>query len=134
MTRQEKQNFIDQLIDEVKREVNLGNDFNYFLDGISDYLYIDNFEDVKSKEQFFDKVEDVIDEFINWQEIIYHYDALDFLKFNDLNFAIAIEEVENIGFDVKELHPSLLATLVLQAILRDEVFDIVYRLRRGASK
>jgi len=65
MTRQEKQNFIDQLIDEVKREVNLGNDFNYFLDGISDYLYIDNFEDVKSKEQFFDKVEDVIDEFIN---------------------------------------------------------------------
>jgi len=59
---------------------------------------------------------------------------LDFLKFNDLNFAIAIEEVENIGFEVKELYPSLLATLVLQAILRDEVFDIVYRLRRGASK
>ena len=65
MTRQEKQNFIDQLIDEVKREVNLGDGFNYFLDGISDYLYIDNFEDVKDKEDFFDKVEDLIDDFIN---------------------------------------------------------------------
>ena len=65
ITIQEKQNFIDQLIDEVKKEVNLGDDFNYFLDGISDYLYIDNFEDVKDKEDFFDKVEDVIDEFIN---------------------------------------------------------------------
>jgi len=65
ITIQEKENFIDQLIDEVKKGVNLGNGFNYFLDGISDYLYLDNFEDVKDKEDFFDKVEDVIDEFIN---------------------------------------------------------------------
>ena len=134
MTRQEKQNFIDQLIDEVKREVNLGNDFNYFLDGISDYLYIDNFEDVKSKEKFFDKVEDLIDDFINWQEFIYNYDSLDFLKFNDLDLSISLEEAKQLWFEIEDLNPGLLATLVLQAILRDEVFDIVYRLRRGASK
>ena len=59
---------------------------------------------------------------------------MDFLKENDLNFAIAIEEAKGLGFDIEDINPSLLASLALQSILGEEIFYIFNRLKEEASK
>ena len=134
ITIQEKENFIDQLINEVEKEVWIWKDFKYFLNDFEDYLSIDNFEDVKDKEQFLDEVENSIDEFIKDQEFIYNDESLDFLKENDLDFSISIEEAKGLGFDIEDINPSLLASLALQSILWEEIFYIFNRLKEEASK
>ena len=133
MTKQEKESFINQLIDEVKREVWLWKDYNYFLDDLQDYVNIDNLEDVEYKDDFLEEVENLIDEFIRDQELIYHNESLDFLKFNDLDFSISISEAKELGFNMVDLNPGLLATLALQYILRDEIFYILNRLKEETS-
>ena len=134
ITIQERENFIDQLIDEVEKEIWIWKDFKYFLNDFQDYLSIDNFENIESKEQFLDEVEDAIDEFIRDQEFIYNNESLDFLKENDLDFSISIEEAKGLGFDIEDINPSLLATLTLQSILREEIFYIFNKLKEEASK
>ena len=95
---------------------------------------MDNLEDVEDKDDFLEEVENLIDEFIRDQELIYHNESLDFLKFNDLDFSISISEAKELGFNMEDLNPGLLATLALQYILRDEIFYILNRLKEETSK
>lgn len=74
------------------------------------------------------KVEDEIfnsyDEAVNYcyeQEIIYYYNAMEYLSENDASLNEGLELASELGYELKDLNSEILATLLYQQELIDSI-------------
>ena len=58
------------------------------------------------------------------QEIIYYYKAMEYLKENDNSLNLSLEIAGELGFDTYSLNSELLATLLYQDNLRNELYNL----------
>ena len=63
---------------------------------------------------------------IREQEVIYYSTALDYLKDNDPSLSISIGLAHDFGFDLKNINSELLATLLLQEELMEDLSSFIY--------
>ena len=63
-------------------------------------------------------------EFVYSQEIIYYYKAMEYLKENDNSLNLSLEIAGELGFDTYSLNSELLATLLYQDNLRNELYNL----------
>lgn len=72
----------------------------------------------------FDEFIEAIQDYINEQEIIYYSKAIDFLRDNDTSLKDSLELAIEYGFSLKNLSSEILATLLHQSILNDDLNNI----------
>ena len=72
-----------------------------------------------------------VDEFIEQalegiysQEIIYYYKAMEYLQEHDNSLNLSLDIAEELGFQVSDLNSELLATLLYQDNLRNELYNL----------
>lgn len=65
-----------------------------------------------------------IKEEIQQQEVIYYYNAIKFLKEFDPSLSDSLEIAENWGYTVSSLNSEILATILLQSMLLEELEKI----------
>ena len=58
------------------------------------------------------------------QEIIYYYKAMEYLKENDNSLNLSLEIADELGFETSSLNSELLATLLYQNNLRNELYNL----------
>ena len=58
------------------------------------------------------------------QEIIYYYKAMEYLKEHDNSLNLSLEIAGELGFDTYSLNSELLATLLYQDNLRNELYNL----------
>lgn len=75
-------------------------------------------------EDIVDNIDDDIEEIINQLEVTYHAVAIEFLAKEDPSLRYSLEIANEYGFDISNLHSELLATLLLQSMVRDEIDEI----------
>ena len=78
-------------------------------------------DDCESKADFGRKAED----FINEQEIIYNSKAMDFLAKHDPSLLESLGIAGNMGYTLDKLNSEILATILYQDLLRQELSDIL---------
>ena len=93
--------------------------------------YID-FDDVFYKEKEFKNKEDfeeeVIDNFISATEITHYSNALKYLKENDPGLQESLEIAWDFGYTCDKVNSELLATLLLQSILQEELQELLNKI------
>ena len=62
---------------------------------------------------------------IREQEIVYYTSAMDYLKDNDNSLRTSLEIAYNYGYELKNLSSELLATLLLQEDLMEELINFI---------
>ena len=82
-----------------------------------------------------------IDEFIDEalegiynQEIIYYYKAMEYLRENDSSLNLSLEIADELGFETSSLNSELLATLLYQNNLRNELYSLQYEIDQILSE
>ena len=58
------------------------------------------------------------------QEIIYYYKAMEYLKENDNSLNLSLEIADELGFETSSLNSEVLATLLYQDNLRNELYNL----------
>tara|TARA_R110000765_G_scaffold44090_1_gene91626 strand:- start:98 stop:466 length:369 start_codon:yes stop_codon:yes gene_type:complete len=58
------------------------------------------------------------------QEIIYYHKAMEYLKENDNSLNLSLEIADELGFETSSLNSELLATLLYQDNLRNELYNL----------
>jgi DNA helicase TIP49 (TBP-interacting protein) len=71
-----------------------------------------------------DKLKEYIQERIHEQEIVYYHKAIDFLKENDPSLRDSVELAHDIGYEINALNSELLATILLQDMLSQELYSL----------
>lgn len=79
-----------------------------------------SYTDANNANDFLNELDERIDE----QEIIYYARALEYLGDNDASLRKSLELADELGFTPKQLNSELLATILYQQNLRDELNDI----------
>lgn len=73
-----------------------------------------------------DKYGEIIDEVIRTaSEIIYNGVAMEFLSTYDTSLRISLSIASELGYDAKDLNSEILASLLLEDMLRDDIDDIL---------
>jgi len=109
---------------EKNRILEISKDFELISEHLDiNYCLNEDFEDL---EEFRDYLEDRINE----QEVIYYSRALDFLKDNDNSLRDSLNLAYEMGFDVQNLSSEVLATLLLQEMIREEVVNFINELEK----
>lgn len=70
------------------------------------------------------KLRGYLEELINEQEIIYNHTAIKFLAENDASLIASLEIASDLGYETKNLNSELLATLLLQQKLGEELAEL----------
>lgn len=70
-------------------------------------------------------IEDYVNEIINEQEIVYNFEAIEYLKVNDASLRYSLELAEDLGYSLKKLNSEILATLLYQNDLRDDFNNLI---------
>lgn len=87
---------------------------------LNDYVFKNNvFETTED-------LRDYIEERIREQEVIYYATAIDYLKENDASLNISIGLACEMGFDLKNINSELLASLLLQEDLMEDLVNFIY--------
>ena len=86
---------------------------------LNDYVFENNvFETTED-------LRDYIEERIREQEVIYYATAIDYLKENDASLNISIGLAYEMGFDLKNINSELLASLLLQEDLMEDLVNFI---------
>jgi hypothetical protein len=65
-----------------------------------------------------------VEQRISEHEVIYHYTAMEYLKENDASLQFSLEIASELGFTIENLNSELLATLLQQQEMREELAEI----------
>lgn len=68
-----------------------------------------------------DEARDLLEEAINEEEIVYCSRAVRYLVENDASLQTSLSLAADMGYEIKDLHSELLATLLYQDDLREEL-------------
>jgi hypothetical protein len=63
---------------------------------------------------------------IREQEIVYYVSAMDYLKDNDNSLRTSLEIAYEMGFELQNVNSELLATLLLQEDLMEDLVNFIY--------
>tara|TARA_R110002073_G_scaffold94942_1_gene220749 strand:+ start:66 stop:434 length:369 start_codon:yes stop_codon:yes gene_type:complete len=77
------------------------------------------------------EVDEFIDEALEGiysQEIIYYYKAMEYLKEHDNSLNLSLEIADELGYETSSLNSELLATLLYQDNLRNELYNLQYEI------
>jgi hypothetical protein len=74
------------------------------------------------KEQTIETFEEIALEIINYQEIIYYADAIEYLRVNDPSFKYSLEYASNLGYEARDLSSELLATIHSQETMKNVLY------------
>jgi len=91
-----------------------------YLSGI-DYEYIINDLDGEDTENLKEKFEEAI----YHEEIIYYNRAIEFLSENDYSLQNSLELAQELGYQPADLNSEILATLLLQNYMQEELNEIL---------
>ena len=75
--------------------------------------------------QTLEDLREYIEDRIREEEIIYYSVAIDYLKENDASLRTSLEIASNYGYELKNLSSELLATLLLQEDLIEELINFI---------
>jgi len=71
------------------------------------------------------ELEDSLLEKVNEVEFIYYSDAMEFLSLHDASLGKSLELAEELGYTIKDIDSTILATLLLQNMLREQVYNLI---------
>ena len=91
------------------------------LNKLSENLYL---SDYYTKGIEVDEFMEQVLEGIYSQEIIYYYKAMEYLKEHDNSLNLSLEIADELGFETSSLNSELLATLLYQNNLRNELYNL----------
>jgi len=88
-------------------------------------------EDIETALNYYDGDDDA-DSFIDWfletyidsAEIVYYSNAMEFLTKHDVSLDVSLEKAEEYGYTPSQLNSELLASLLLQDILSNELYGL----------
>lgn len=83
-----------------------------------------SFEDYTCEGETADEVIESLQEQISQDEIIYYSNAIEYLKENDASLNESLEIAEGMGYSPKDLSSEILATLLYQQNLNEELGDL----------
>ena len=66
---------------------------------------------------------DLVQERVGEIEVIYYHDAMEYLKENDPSLRDSLEIADNMGYETKNLNSELLATLLKQQNVGEEIYN-----------
>lgn len=92
-------------------------DFQDNLKAFIDLEYILNNKDIEDIEELREAIQDQINE----ADIIYYSEAFDYLKNNDLSLKRSLTLANDFGYTPKDLNSEILASLLLQNDLNEEL-------------
>ena len=90
----------------------------HYIDFNSQTLEDNDFQSLEDLREYF---EDRIRE----QEIVYYTSAMDYLKDNDNSLRTSLEIASNYGYELKNLSSEILASLLLQEDLMEELISFI---------
>ena len=93
------------------------NTLNYLCDLDINYI-LEDCEDIE-------EVREAVEQMIQEDEIIYYNNAIEFLKEEDQSLQESIELAKEYGYSIEDLNSELLATLLSQSRMLDEVDDLL---------
>lgn len=93
------------------------NTLNYLCDLDINYI-LEDCEDIE-------EVREAVEQMIQEDEIIYYNNAMEFLKEEDQSLQESIGLARDYGFSIEDLNSELLATLLSQSRMMDEVEDLL---------
>ena len=106
---------------EVKNQlIEMFNNYDNLKSWLELEYYLNN-ESFDSSEELREYLEDRIRE----QEIIYYANAMDYLKDNDNSLRASLEIACNYGYELKNLNSEVLASLLLQEDLIEELINFI---------
>lgn len=92
-------------------------DFHDNLKSFIDLKSILNNKDIEDIEE----LKEAIQEEINYADIIYYSEAFDYLKNNDISLICSLTLANDLGYTPKDLNSEILASLLLQDDLNEEL-------------
>ena len=119
MNTLQKLNKIYDNIEKIEEDINPESDLRSHLLEITDSEVDIDIDLGCSFETFWDNIEDVI----NQIEVIYYSNAIEFLSDNDRSLTESMELAHEYGFEPKDINSELLATILKQKLVRDDVAD-----------
>ena len=136
MTSKEKRNFITSFLKEVEK-LDIMRKYPDLLDWLENILINPKNWNLRAAlEQaadFFDEMESIISSFISEEEIIYFEKAIQVLADLDSSLEYSLNIAYNLGYDIKDINSELLATLVIQDKLREELLPLFEELEEETS-
>jgi len=93
------------------------NTLNYLCDLDINYI-LEDCEDIE-------EVREAVEQMIQEEEIIYYNNAIEFLKEEDQSLRESLDIAQEYGYSVEEINSELLATLLSQSRMMDEVEDLL---------
>jgi len=102
-------------------------------DAFQDYRLLNDYIDFEEVLRYnecnrLDELNEAIQDRINEIEIIYYASAMDFLRENDTSLRESLEIAQDFGFEPKNLSSEILATLLLQNMLNEELSEFINEL------
>ena len=88
------------------------------------YTWIDDIdipEDIN--EMDIDNFKEYYEQYITETEVVYYSNAMKFLSENDESLSKSLEIADNLGYEVKNLNSELLATLLTQELMRNDLYE-----------
>jgi predicted hydrocarbon binding protein len=94
---------------------------------LNDYLDINSIlnEDYYSEITTIEELTERIEERIQETEVIYYSEAISILKEEDQSLTESFEIAEEFGYTLKNLNSEVLATLIVQTRLNEELYDFI---------
>ena len=91
---------------------------------LNDYVFENNVFDTEEdlREYLVDRIRE--------QEVIYYSTAMDYLKDNDNSLRTSLEIAYNYGYELKNINSELLATLLLQEDLMEDLVNFIYEIEK----
>jgi len=93
------------------------NTLDYLCDLDINYI-LEDCEDIE-------EVREAVEQMIQEEEIIYYNNAIEFLKEEDQSLRESLDIAQEYGYSVEEINSELLATLLSQSRMMDEVEDLL---------
>ena len=87
--------------------------------------YLDSSDIFNNDFETSEEIQSYIEDRITEVEIIYYSNAMKFLSENDSSLGNSLEIADGMGYDLKSLSSELLATLLVQDMLREELYDFI---------
>jgi hypothetical protein len=94
-----------------------------------DISYYQDFEDIEDIDELLELVENKCLEWIETQEVIYFSDAINYLVEHDPSLISSTGLAGELGYDIEDVNSEILATLLLQDNLKDQLFEDIELLR-----
>ena len=70
-------------------------------------------------------LQEILQERIGEQEVIYYSNAMDFLQEEDQSLQETIELAKDMGYTIESVNSELLATILLQERMSEEIQDLI---------